>query len=127
MEFGDSGAQLVWGGPQNVAMMRIVGDSELKIETVRGQVKVSTQIRDTNGNPVAGLRRNEWQVSPHSWDRNYTKDAAEVIDSTGKVVLQVRALPDRIQLQGEWWSTNGRGIRIVKARNPQTGIQAAHI
>jgi hypothetical protein len=27
------------------------------------------------------------------WDRNYTKDAVEVIESTGKVVLQVRALP----------------------------------
>jgi hypothetical protein len=70
-----------------------------------------------NGNLVAELRRNEWQVSPNSWDRNYTKDAVEVIDSTGKVVLRVRALPDRTKLQGEWWSTDGRGIRIVKARN----------
>jgi hypothetical protein len=93
------------------------------------QVKVSTTIRDSSGEIEAQLERNEWKVSPFptTWDRNYNDDSLEVIDTQHhppRVVLQVRVLPDRIRLQGEWWDKN-RGIRIVK--NPQGGGLIMHL
>jgi hypothetical protein len=38
-----------------------------------------------------------------------------VKDDKGNIVLQVKALPDRIQIQGEWWQNQARGIRLVAA------------
>ncbi|MEJ0092842.1 MAG: hypothetical protein WDN46_05280 [Methylocella sp.] len=48
--------------------------------------------------------RNEWRVTPPpgTLDRNYTDDALEIRGAGGKIVLQLRVLQDRIQLQGEW-------------------------
>jgi hypothetical protein len=38
----------------------------------------------------------------------------EIEDAAGHVVLQLKILKDRIRLQGEWWDTQGRGIRLTK-------------
>jgi hypothetical protein len=48
-----------------------------------------------------------------SWDFNYTDDTLEVLNGDDKVVLQIRVLPERIQLAGEAWNADGEGIRIV--------------
>jgi hypothetical protein len=50
------------------------------------------------------------------WDRNYSKDALEVKDETGRIVLQIKLLPDRVQLQGEWWKDELTGLGLVKAK-----------
>jgi hypothetical protein len=36
------------------------------------------------------------------WDKNYTDDSLEVKDGRGRVVLQVRMLPDRVEFQAEY-------------------------
>jgi Ca2+/Na+ antiporter len=118
LEVGDSGAIFViHGGP----LLPFLGGANIMLELVDDQLKVSCRITDDNGNLVAELIRNEWKVAPppQSWDRNYTKDALEVKDSKGRIVLQVKVLPDRIQLQGEWWSNKSHGIRLVKSADPK--------
>jgi hypothetical protein len=124
VEIGDGGAVLVWGGAKGEAMLRFAEDSDLVIEMIRGKVYVSTQIKDATGNVLVELVRNKWRVapSPATWDRNYSKNALEVKDPTGKIVLQVKTLPDRVQLQGEWKNKNGRAIRFVKSPDGNGGI-----
>jgi len=78
-----------------------------KIRIIRNgnQLKFSTTVRDKEGNLIVEIVDNAWRVSPSTancWDKNYTDDALEVKDGRGRVVLQVKLLPDRVQLQVEW-------------------------
>jgi hypothetical protein len=121
VRIGDSHMDLILDPQEKAALFEFAKDSHLTIEKIAGDIKVSTQIKDRNGNVVAELARNEWQVSPpNTWDRNYTDDALEVIDGRGRVVLQVQAFRDGIKLQGEWWNKD-RGVRIASMKNPSTG------
>jgi len=120
MEIGDSGSIFQVGGPQGTALFTFFENSQLIIEVVEGSLKVSTTLRDQMGDLVVELQRNEWKVAPppKTWDRNYTETALEVINPQGRVALQVRLLPDRLQLQGEWWHDQIQGVRIVKSDVP---------
>jgi hypothetical protein len=123
LEIGDSGAMFSWSGQNGKPIFNFFG-TELIVESIDKEIKVTAQIKDKKGQLIAELNKNEWKTAspPQAWDRNYTKDALEVIDSQGNVVLQVKALSDRIQLQGEWWDTSGNGLRFVKASDkPNTG------
>jgi hypothetical protein len=121
LEIGDSGTGFSWSGPAGKPMLELVAGSHLIIESIGGRIKVSTQLRDKRGDLVAELIRNDWKVSPLAWDRNYSDDALEVRNSQGRVVLQVRVIPGKIQLQGEWWDEHGNGTRLVKCPDRQTG------
>jgi hypothetical protein len=73
---------------------------------------------------VAEIKQNRWHVYPsYSVDKNYTKDTLEVLDNSGHVALQVRVLPDRILVQGEWWDIEGSGVRLLKPKvgQPEVG------
>lgn len=120
VEFGDSGAILMFTGPQGEPLIKFSEDTNLTIIREQGRVKVSVSIRDKTGRLVAELLKNEWKVNPqNAWDRNYTTDALEVRDPTGDVVLQARALTDRIQLQAKFYDSNGRGFAFGKVLGPQ--------
>jgi hypothetical protein len=41
-----------------------------------------------------------------------------VKNEAGRIVLQVRLLADRVQLQGEWLSSDGKGVRLVTSDVP---------
>jgi hypothetical protein len=102
--------------------------TQFKVENVHGEAKVSAQMLDREGHLIAELVRNEWKVAPppSAWDRNYSDDALEVRDARGIVVLQVKALKDRVQLQGLWWIDMGppNGVRQLTVReNPDGGAQ----
>jgi hypothetical protein len=79
---------------------------QLKVEIIDGHYKFSTKVTDQDGNVIAEISRNEWmiQLPPTILDRNYNDDTLEVKDARGDIILQVRALPDRIQVQGVWWT-----------------------
>ena len=96
----------------------VLGGDDILIERVLGRVLVSTRIHDRNGALIAELVRNEWKVSPPpaTWDRNFSRDAVEVKNDHGDVVLQVIALPDRVQLQGEWYGSGG-AVRLVEGED----------
>jgi hypothetical protein len=95
-------------------------ESGFKVELVDGKIKFSTQITDDEGNLIATINRNEWQVAPppRTWDKNYSADAIEVMDPKGRVVLQARVLPDRIQIQGAWPHPKSALARIVLRADP---------
>src|SRR2546428_13242392 len=94
LEIGDSGVKLISGGPAGTPVFELFKNSELTLELVDGQLKVSTKIIDQSGKLVAELIRNEWKVAPppQTWDRNYSDDALEVRDARGQIILQVKAL-----------------------------------
>src|SRR5436190_8084898 len=119
-EIGDSGTIFDFRGPAGASMFTFFDDSNLTIENSNGQVLVSTRIRDRSGRIVAELTRNEWAIArpPQSWDRNYSRDGLEVRDAFGDVVLQVRAVGDRAQIQGKWYDPTGQhGVIFVKSPN----------
>ena len=120
LEFGNSGSILKFTGAQGIPLFKIAGDNNIIIEVENGILKVSTKIRDKKGNIVAEIIQNEWKVNPHnSWDRNYSKDALEVKDPSGDIVLQVKLVADRVQFQAKLYDSTGRGIAFGKMRGPE--------
>jgi hypothetical protein len=119
LEIGDSGAIFVFGGPQGQPLFKFFDDSHLTVELEDDQLKVSTVIRDQTGKVVAELVKNEWKVnSATAYDRNYSKDAIEVRDASGDVVMQLRFVSDRVQFQGRFFDKTGRGVTICKVKGP---------
>jgi hypothetical protein len=116
IEIGNGGAIFFWGGPKDEPIFDFTNDIKLKIELIRGKIHVSTKVKDDSGNIVAEIIRNQWKVAhpPANWDRSYNKDALEVIDPKGKVILQVKVLKDRVQIQGDWKQKDGLAIRFVQ-------------
>jgi hypothetical protein len=119
LEIGDSGARLDWHGQQGSPAIRI-GEDVLTVERLaNGNVAVTTTVRDPSGKIIAEIVRNDWKLRPSLlWDRNFNASAVEVRGETGEVILQVRALPDRIQLQGIWHSATGRFFELVRSPDP---------
>ncbi len=117
-EIGDSGSMLTYKGPEGTPALEFAENSNLTIEERKGKLYVSTELLDLNGNLIAELKRNQWKVAPSAWDRNYTNEALEIRNPQGRVVLQIRLVNDRVQLQGEWWNSSGRGVRLVKSPDP---------
>jgi hypothetical protein len=115
IELGDSTCMLKYTGQPGTPLFDFFNNTDLTIEQIDRTVRVSTKVVNRDGNVVAELYRNEWKVAPPplSWDRNYTDDALEVISQSGDVILQVRLLPDRVQLQGEWWHDHINGVRLA--------------
>jgi hypothetical protein len=96
-------------------------DAKFLIECGKRGTLITTTVRDRSGNLVVDIERNHWKVyPPYCSDKNYTKSAIEVKDNSGHVLLQLkfaegnRTTPPRIQVQGEWWNDEGKGLRIVK-------------
>jgi len=112
--------------PRAAQLFSALRTTRFRVENIRGEVRVSAEMLDREGHLIAELVRNEWKVAPppRTWDRNYTDDALEVKDARGLVVLQVRALKDRVQLQGLWWIDMGppNGVRQLTVREtPESG------
>jgi hypothetical protein len=115
IQIGQSGVFLVGpGGEIGTLLFPALRESDFKVESINGKIKISTRVVGPDGKLIAEIIQNEWKVSPtESWDRNYSEDTLEVKDSRGLVILQVRALPDLIQVQGGWWTDMGppNGVR----------------
>lgn len=95
----------------------ILRDTNFLLESVGGELKVSTTILDDHGNVVTRLIRNEWDWGdrPVSFDRNYNSHSLEVQDRSGNIVLQVTALTDRIRLQLVAFRKNGNRAYLVQS------------
>jgi hypothetical protein len=120
MEVGDSGAWFVWIPGKEIEQMRPAYDSGFKIEGSATGLQVSTEVRDWNGNLLLEMTRNHWMIFPtFCKDKNYTNESLEVLDNRGHVVFQLKILPDKIQIQGEWYDDLGRGVQVIKSSDPK--------
>jgi len=123
LELGDGGTIFAFAGPQGQPLFKMFDDNSLTVIVDEGRIKVSTIIRDRTGVAVAELINNEWKVNKNSaFDRNYSKDALEVKDNSGDIVLQVKVVADRIQFQGKFYDSKGNGVAIGKHSSGQGGI-----
>lgn len=84
-------------------------DPLLSIHLRYGKLFVSTRVRAPNGDIIAEMNDNEWQHQrqPAIFDRNYTRDALEIRDSSGKVVIQVADLGSTIAVAAIFHCRNG--------------------
>ena len=122
LELGDGGTIFAWEGPEGQPMFRFFKDNHITIVIEDGQLKVSALIRNKHG-IVAELLKNEWKVNlNNSFDRNFSKNALEVKDNTGEIVFQVKHVSDRIQFQGKFYDTNGKGIALIKSPDGKGGL-----
>jgi hypothetical protein len=129
LEMGDSGSMFMFAGPQGQPLFQIFDDCHLTIEirqnriTKHRRLLVSTQVRNAQGSLIAELVRNEWQVNPAaSFDRNYRRDALEVKDVGGDVILQARLVGDRVQFQAKFRDAHGQGVAIGKGQDASGAV-----
>jgi hypothetical protein len=117
-------------GQFEVYLSPVLRRDQFKIETIDGQIKVSTRVADAAGNLTAEIIRNEWKVlpPPGTWDRNYNVNSLEVKDPKGRIVLQVKIVPDAVQIQGAWslgpeWKPAGAEYVVVRTDPVGKGAQ----
>ncbi|MBZ5530804.1 MAG: hypothetical protein LAO20_05175 [Acidobacteriia bacterium] len=116
LEFGDSGVIFPWW--ENNTPLSLLKEAGLILEKGENGIEISTVIRDRFGRRVMKIEKNHWTVdAPNSVDKNHTDDALEVLDGGDHVVFQVRMLPDRVQLRGEWHDEFGHGVQITECRD----------
>ena len=123
LQLGNSKAILVWQGPEGQALFKIFEDSDLTIWVENDALKISTKIRNKNGEIVAELVGNEWKTKPERiWDRNYSDNALEIMDMTGDVILQVVLKEDVVQFAAKMYSSSGQGVGLGSTEDPELGV-----
>lgn len=118
---GDSDSQLVYmGAEDSVDFGKFARNAGLRIERGKHGMEITTPVLDRSGKKIANVEKNHWTVisQPGIWDKNYTDNALEIKDSRGDVVLQLRFLPDRLQIAAEWRDQFGRGQEWAKCSAP---------
>jgi hypothetical protein len=120
LQFGDSGGGFLFGGHVEEPMMQFAKDAGILVSNSLRGPELTTTVRDRSGNTIVHLEKNVWTVfPPFCSDKNYTQNTLEVKDSRHHVVLWVRVLNDRIQIQGEWQDGFGAGIRFRRCPDPK--------
>lgn len=125
---GDSGSKMIYVGQENSVDFGVFArNAGLRIERGKNGMEISTPVLDRSGKKIASIEKNHWTVvaQPEIWDKNYTDNALEIKDSRGEVVLQLRFLPDRLQIAAEWRDQFGRAQEWAKCSaapdKPKTG------
>jgi hypothetical protein len=130
IQIGNSGVFIVGADQYGQLLFPALRRDQFRVEVADGKLFVSTKVTDSTGKITVEIIRNEWKVAPppNTWDRNYSTDALEVKDPQGRIVLQVRLMPDRIQLQGAWklgpeWQASTLEFVIIRANPSGQGAQ----
>ena len=119
LEAGDSGGIFPWHSANPGPLKLLKDEAVLEAKLGKRGVEVSTVVRDRIGHQVVKVDDNHWQIEKqNSVDHNYTNNALEVLDAGGHVVLQLRLLPDRMQIRGEWHDAYGGGVQVIDCPNP---------
>ncbi len=115
VEIGDSGSRFIPVGEAiNKPLFNFFDESDLRVERHGIRRLFSTTVVDPEGEVVARIERNKFEVLAEGADFNYDKNALEVRHSSGRILLQVEFARDSLRFQGEWWSRDGTaGIRFV--------------
>ena len=95
-------------------LLRDGDDSLITVRMIDRKMYVSTVIRNMNGEIVAQLRDNEWHLNRRNYyDRNFNEQAIEVVNHSGKVVLQVVNLGDVIHLACMFHRKDGSPFALI--------------
>jgi hypothetical protein len=118
-EIGRSGTRFTDKGPMHL----VFANMHLAFARQSDSILVTAHIYDKTGKTIAVIEDGQWRTPENDdVDFNYSDDALEVKSASGRIVLQIRLLPDRIQVQVEAWNpVSRRGVRIGAQRNPKTG------
>jgi len=111
IEIADSGTKFLWAGSGPMQMGTFAHNVGMRIEQGKHGIELSTPLLDRSGRKIVDIQKNHWTVAPppEIWDKNYTQNSLEVMDSREQVVLQIKYLSDRIQIAVEWRDQFGRG------------------
>lgn len=79
------------------------------VKLVNEHLLVTTRIRDASGTLLAEMNDNEWKHLPQPaiFDRNYTADALEIRDGSGRVALQVANLGSTVDVSAIFHCADG--------------------
>lgn len=110
-QFGSS--DTIISSSQPSILFQFANDNALKLSTDSEGIKVSIAINDKSGKLVAELIDSEWKIRPNDlWDRNYSENALEIKDNSGDVIFQVILTENKVQLQGKFYDSKGKGWAI---------------
>ncbi|MDD5073029.1 MAG: hypothetical protein PHX64_04990 [Candidatus Omnitrophica bacterium] len=129
--FSIGSAKLVKTG-NDFVLFNILGDDlDVKIEKSylfwklfpRSQYKLNLTLRNEKNEILAKVKDNVWQRNPIlTLDKNFTKDALEILDKEGNVILRVRILGDVLDFSGRFYSDTGDGIALCESVEPKGGL-----
>jgi hypothetical protein len=86
----------------------------VSLHYLKGKIMVSADIRNEQGELIAALKDNEWQLNRDLiFDRNYSDVAVEVRDKSGNVVLQVANLGEITYFAGILRCRTGKVVAIL--------------
>ncbi|MFH1101385.1 MAG: hypothetical protein V1726_05050 [Methanobacteriota archaeon] len=106
------GTNFIYEGPKGYSVLDILGIN-VTIWIENGKLKISTILRNENGEIVAELKANEWQVNPNLiFDRNFDDTAIEVINTKGDVVLQADLVERCVKFVGYFYREDGWQIAV---------------
>jgi hypothetical protein len=117
-QIADSGTILHWNSKTPLKLFK---DAEVGFSLdANGVTEISTTVLDRYGHRIVKIEKNHWSVEPRpaSVDKNFRDDALEVLDGGGQVVLQIRLLPDRMVLWGEWHNEFDQAAQITDCTDP---------
>jgi len=118
------GAKFVWKGQLGEPIF-LIGNDPLKVWIEEDQLKISTMIRGKNGNIIAKLDANEWQVTDDpnlKWDRNFDERGVEIINEKGEVVLQVQFDGESVQFAGIFYREDGWKVALGPSDMDRGGV-----
>ena len=106
-------------------IFNFLNDIDLSISFKNERIKLTACLRNNKGQIIAKIEGNEWKVNPNNiFDRNYAKNALEVKDNDGNIILQVQLVRGIIELQGLFYGSNNSRIN-ASYFNPKSDFSAA--
>jgi hypothetical protein len=114
-QIGDSCAVIGWNDGVPLILFK---DADIRFSlSPQGTTEITTTVEDREGHRIVEVNENHWAIYEGAGDKNYTSEALEVLDKGGHVVLQIRLLPDRAALWGEWHNEFDQAAQITECTN----------
>jgi hypothetical protein len=103
---------------KSAALLKLDGEELLRVYIEDGIFYVDASITDGHGHQAIQIKKNKLEVRPSAWDRNFSANAIEVVDSNQRPVFQmIRKRANLIQINGLFVSSKGSvlDMRPLKA------------
>lgn len=121
------GAKFVLTGGSNALPFKHLGkpiiDDPIEVWIENNELKISAVVRDESGKIMSKLKANEWQVNPNNvLDRNFDKNAVEVINEKGEVILQADFNGKEVNFAGIFTRQDGWKVAVGPAPSGEGGM-----